>query len=369
MSVGFIYSKSLVNELDKNVKIEGRSEMVFSLIEAYNLFENNSLKLINPVRSDDKHLNLFHSLEYIDYLKTCQIEFAEGDNDFGIGYDCPCIENLHDYASIVAGASITAAHLINTGMFKHVINWFGGWHHAKRNKASGFCYVNDIVLCIMKLRQKFSRVLYIDLDQHHGDGVQEAFEFTNKVLTLSFHKYMQGFFPGTGSIDDIGKGIGKYHSVNVPLKSGIGDTNFVLLFSSIFSKVLSVYKPEVIVVQCGADSLTGDPIDISDPLNLTLESYTKCIELVINCRLPAIFLGGGGYNFANTSRLWCQLTATIIGCKELKNDIPEHEMFLKYAPDYELLIEPGKVRDKNNHEYIDKILSTVVNNLDNININ
>ncbi|RNA35554.1 histone deacetylase 8-like [Brachionus plicatilis] len=367
MSVGFIYSENLIRELDKNVKIEGRSEMVFSLIKSYGLFENKNLKLINPVKSDDKHLKLFHSQEYIDYLKTCQIEYVESEDDFGIGYDCPYIEKIHDYVSTVAGASLTAAHLINQDMFKYVINWNGGWHHAKRDKASGFCYVNDVVLCIMKLRQKFSRILYIDLDQHHGDGVQEAFEFTNKVLTLSFHKYMPGFFPGTGSLEDIGKGIGKFYSVNVPLKTGIGDKNYVLMFSSIFSKIISVYKPETLVVQCGADSLTGDPIDISNPFNLTLEGYTKCIEMVIHTQLPTVFLGGGGYHLANSSRLWCHLTALIMA-EKLKNDIPEHEMFLRYAPDYELCIEAGKVRDKNSLEYLDKTLNTILNNLNNIKI-
>lgn len=324
--------------------------------------------MINPVKSDDKHLKLFHSQEYIDYLKTCQTEYVDSDEDFGIGYDCPYIENLYDYVSTVAGASLTAAHLINQATFKYVINWFGGWHHAKRDKASGFCYVNDIVLCIMKLRQKFSRILYIDLDQHHGDGVHEAFEFTNKVLTLSFHKYMPGFFPGTGSLDDIGKGIGKFYSVNVPLKAGIDDKNFVCLFLTVFSKAISVYQPEVIVVQCGADSLTGDPIDLADPFNLTLDGYTKCIQSIMNTQLPTVFLGGGGYNFANSSRLWCQLTGLIAG-EKLQNDIPEHEMFLKYAPDYELWIEPGKVRNKNSLEYLDKIQSTILNNLNNIKIN
>ncbi len=92
----------------------------------------------------------------------------------------------------MAGGSLTAAHLINNGSFRYVINWFGGWHHAKREKAGGFCYVNDIVLCISKLRQRHDRVLYVDLDMHHGDGVQDAFEYTDKVMTFDMHKFMPG---------------------------------------------------------------------------------------------------------------------------------------------------------------------------------
>ena len=86
--------------------------------------------------------------------------------------------------------------MLNSGTFRYAVNWYGGWHHGKREKASGFCYINDIALCISKLRQKFNRVLYIDLDQHHGDGVQDAFEYTDKVMTFDMHKYMPGFFPG-----------------------------------------------------------------------------------------------------------------------------------------------------------------------------
>ncbi|CAF0915018.1 unnamed protein product [Brachionus calyciflorus] len=367
MQVGFIYSPNLIQELDKNVKIRDRSQLVFSLINSYNLFHNENLKLINPMKSDDKNLKLFHSQEYIDYLKSCQDEDHENEEDFGIGFDCPFLENLYDYATTIAGSSLTAALLINQGLFNYVINWFGGWHHAKRDKASGFCYINDIVLCIMKLRQKFNRILYIDLDQHHGDGVQEAFEYTNKVLTLSIHKYMSGFFPGTGSLEDIGKGLGKFYSVNVPLKAGIDDRMFSQIFTTVYNRTIEVYQPEVMVVQCGADSLIGDPIDSLNPFNLTLEGYSNCVRQILSTKIPTIFLGGGGYNFANSAKLWCKLTSVIVG-QELNNDIPEHEYFLKYAPDYELNIGSGKNKNENTMEYIDKVVSTINNNLSNIKI-
>ena len=107
-----------------------------------------------------------------------------------------------------------------------MINWSGGFHHAKKSEASGFCYVNDIVLCILELLKFYPRVLYLDIDVHHGDGVEEAFYNTNRVMSVSFHEFDEDFFPGTGSLDSIGEGIGKFFTVNVPLKKGMSDISY-----------------------------------------------------------------------------------------------------------------------------------------------
>lgn len=368
-SVSYIYSPKLLYELDKIPKISGRAEMVNSLISSYNLFEN--LKIINPMKADEKILKTFHSQEYIDHLKKCSNEedvekiFNDSEDDFGIGYDCEIFENLFDFCEFIGGASVTAAHLINHETSKYVINWFGGWHHAKRDKASGFCYVNDINLCILKLRQKFNRILYLDLDMHHGDGVQDAFEYTNKVMTISFHKFAQGFFPGTGDLDETGKGNGKLFNINVPLQTGVNDQMFYELFNKIFRKVIEVYRPEVIVAQCGADSLYGDPIDQKNPFNLTIDGYCKCVKNIIDTNIPTIFLGGGGYNFANTARLWCSITGLLVK-RQLKNDIPEHDHLMCYGPDYELQISEGLIKNKNTAEYVNKITNTIIDNLNQI---
>jgi histone deacetylase 8 len=368
----YIYSAKLLYELDKISKIRGRGELVNSLMSAYNLFE--SIKIVNPTKADERVIKSFHSVEYVEHLKFCTSEqdeekiFNDSRDDFGIGYDCEIIENVFEFCSVIAGASITAAHLINMSQFNYCINWFGGWHHAKREKASGFCYINDIVLCILKLRQKFNRVLYLDLDMHHGDGVQEAFEYTNKVLTASFHKWGPGFFPGSGSIDEIGKGTGKTYTINVPLQGGIDDSMYYELFRKIFQKIINVYRPEVIVTQCGADGLYGDPIDSQDPFNLTVDGFCKCVKLIIDTKIPTIFLGGGGYNFANSSRLWCKIAGMLTQNQQLKNDIPEHDQFLHYGPDYELSTARGLIKNKNTQEYIDEVSNFVCQNLSNIKI-
>lgn len=204
-------------------------------------------------------------------------------------------------------------------------------------------------------------------------GVQEAFEYTNKVVTLSFHKHSPGFFPGTGALTDIGKGPGLYHTVNVPLLAGLDDSTLAALFTRIFTKLVDVYQPGAIVCQCGADGLYGDPIDTPEAsFNLTLDGYLACVRRVAQARLPTLFLGGGGYNLANTARLWTSVVGQLVDVPDeqlLDSDIPDRDpFFLQYAPSYEMRVEPGCGRNKNTPEYTQKILDTVLNNLDMIKI-
>merc|ERR1719171_3400894 len=140
---------------------------------------------------------------------------------FNLGADCPVFDGMWEYCQAYTGGSIGGAARLNQGCSDIVINWSGGMHHAKRNEASGFCYVNDIVLAILELLKVHARVLYIDIDIHHGDGVEEAFYLTNRVMTLSFHASHDAsgasFFPRTGHLDDVGGKTGKHYSINVPM--------------------------------------------------------------------------------------------------------------------------------------------------------
>ncbi|XP_010565382.1 PREDICTED: histone deacetylase 8 isoform X5 [Haliaeetus leucocephalus] len=233
------------------------------------------------------------------------------------------------------------------------------WTASARDEASGFCYLNDAVLGILRLRQKFDRVLYIDLDLHHGDGVEDAFSFTSKVMTVSLHKFSPGFFPGTGDVTDVGLGKGRYYTVNVPIQDGIQDEKYYQICETVLKEVYAAFNPDAVVLQLGADTIAGDPMC---SFNMTPEGVGKCLKYVLQWQLATLILGGGGYNLANTARCWTYLTGVILG-RTLCSEIPDHEFFTEYGPDYVLEITPSCRPDRNEPQRIQEILNSIKGNL------
>lgn len=231
-------------------------------------------------------------------------------------------------------------------------------HHAKKSEASGFCYVNDIVLGILELLKYHQRVLYIDIDVHHGDGVEEAFYTTDRVMTVSFHKYGE-YFPGTGDLRDIGAGKGKYYAVNIPLRDGMDDDSYESIFVPIISKVMETFQPSAVVLQCGADSLTGDRLGC---FNLTVKGHGKCVEFVKKYGLPFMMVGGGGYTIRNVSRAWTYETSVALGV-EIANELPYNDYFEYFGPDFKLHISPSNMANQNTTDYLEKIKSRLFENL------
>ena len=248
--------------------------------------------------------------------------------------DCPVFDDLYGFCQSYAGASLDGASRLNHGHADIVVNWSGGLHHAKKREASGFCYVNDIVLAILELLKYHERVLYIDIDVHHGDGVEDAFLTTNRVLTLSLHKFGD-FFPGTGSIRDTGARAGKYYTVNVPLLEGVDDLSYEHVFKPVVAKIMEVYRPGAVVLQCGADSLNADRLGC---FNLTLKGHAECVRFVKSYGLPTLVLGGGGYTVRNVARCWANETAVVLD-EVLADQIPPNDYIEYYKPDYRLHID------------------------------
>lgn len=238
------------------------------------------------------------------------------------------------------------------------INWAGGLHHAKKSEASGFCYVNDIVLGIIELLRFHKRVLYIDIDVHHGDGVEEAFYTTDRVMTVSFHKYGE-YFPGTGELRDIGVGSGKYYSVNFPLRDGIDDSSYKGIFEPVIKATMDYYQPSAVVLQCGGDSLSGDRLGC---FNLSMKGHANCVNFVKSFNLPTLILGGGGYTMRNVSRTWAYETGCLVG-DQMSANLPYNDYYEYYAPDYELDVRPSNMDNANSREYLDKILVQVLENM------
>jgi histone deacetylase HOS2 len=295
----------------------------------------------------------FHDPEYVDFLskvspgtfdRLCKLpQFAraiptkhEGDSvelgPFNLstspGADCPVFDGMSQYLFLYTGATLAATHKLTSGQSDIAINWSGGLHHAHKSEASGFCYINDIVLSILDMLRVFPRVLYIDIDVHHGDGVEEAFQRQARVMTLSFHRYGtyddtgHKFFPGTGDIDDVGlRGTtGEHFSLNVPISSGIDDRQYKYLFEEVTLRTIKAFKPSAIVLQCGADSLGGDRLG---QFNINIRQHGECVSFVKKQGLPLLILGGGGYTARNVARAWCHETALATN-NVLPDTIPMH---------------------------------------------
>lgn len=167
---------------------------------------------------------------------------------------------------------------------------------------------SDIVLAILELLRFHQRVLYIDIDVHHGDGVEEAFYTTDRVMSVSFHRFGE-FFPGTGELRDIGVGQGKHYSVNFPLRDGIDDVSYKGIFEAVIQKVMEYYRPGAVVLQCGADSLSGDRLG---SFNLSMNGHANCVKFVKSFNLPTLVLGGGGYTMNNVARTWAFETGVLL---------------------------------------------------------
>lgn len=337
-----------------------RIRMTHNLLLNYGLYRK--MEIYRPHKCGFEEMSKYHSDDYIKFLRSIRpdnmSEYTKQMQRFNVGEDCPVFDGLYDFCQLSSGGSIAGAVKINKQQTDIAINWAGGLHHAKKSEASGFCYVNDIVLAILELLKYHQRVLYIDIDIHHGDGVEEAFYTTDRVMSVSFHKYGE-YFPGTGDLRDIGAGKGKYYALNFPLRDGMDDECYEQIFQPVITKVMEYYQPSAVVLQCGADSLTGDRLGC---FNLTVKGHAKCLEFVKKFNIPILMLGGGGYTIRNVARCWTYETAVALG-QEVPNELPYNDYFEYFGPDFKLHISPSNMNNQNTTDYLHKIRQRMFENL------
>lgn len=337
-----------------------RIRLAHSLIMQYNLYQKMEIYRAKPATRGE--MTQFHTDDYIDFLQKVTPDnmdsFMREQGKYNVGDDCPVFDGLFEFCGISAGGSMEGAARLNRQKCDIAINWAGGLHHAKKCEASGFCYVNDIVLGILELLRFKKRVLYIDIDVHHGDGVEEAFYTTDRVMTVSFHKYGE-YFPGTGELRDTGIGQGKNYAVNFPLRDGITDQTYKSIFEPVIENVMRFYQPEAVVLQCGGDSLSGDRLGC---FNLSMDGHANCVNYVKSFNLPTLVLGGGGYTMRNVARTWAFETGVLVG-QEMNRTLPYNEYYEYYAPDFELNVRSSNMENSNSREYLEKITAAVIDNL------
>ena len=238
---------------------------------------------------------------------------------FGLGTsDNPIFPGIYRAASLSTGATMKAVDMMLKDEVDYAMSISGGLHHAMPGYASGFCIFNDPVIAIKRFLSQGLKVAYVDIDCHHGDGVQHAFYDTDSVLNISIHESGSFLFPGTGFTDEIGNGKGRNYSVNIPLYPYTMDSTYFWAFESTVLPLLDTFKPDVLVSQLGIDTHFSDPIT---HLCLTVQGFSKIIERFIGKAPKWLALGGGGYDVEAVARSWASGFGIMSGDK-LKNTIP-----------------------------------------------
>ncbi|BGP16681.1 hypothetical protein JCM10213_000402 [Rhodosporidiobolus nylandii] len=444
--VVYLHSQELIDAADDLPANEGRASLVHDLVESLDLLDDAhgengdeglaKARVVAPRAATRDELCRFHDARFVDVLlgrtssvSTSSSDESSGDSSdsspepsfglsrrpsssppprkrpkassdaLGLQDDCPLFPSLPQYTTLVAGASVTAARMLRDGEADVAISWTGGRHHAKRGEASGFCYVNDIVLAIMEMKsapkpppppsspspssgkvdggasspppvpplrappKRLSRILYLDVDLHHGDGPESAFFTTPSVLTLSIHLHAPLFFPSSGALTSTGpsntKAAGALHALNVALEPGAGEETLKRVWGSCVEKVFGAYTPDAVVLQCGVDGLAGDPCK---EWNLSLSALGACVEAALRWDKPTLLLGGGGYNSPNAARAWAYLTSVALSRPlSLSTPIPaslSSAQYALFAPDFTLDVPASfGMRDRNTEETLARVES------------
>ena len=290
-----------------------RVELTMALARAFGLLDADNVTVAAPEPASQEQLELVHDPAYIDAVRR-----GAPDPSFGLGTpDNPVFAGMHEASALVAGATLAAAAAMWTGRAQHAVNVAGGLHHAMRRLASGFCVYNDPAIAISwLLAQGAQRIAYVDIDVHHGDGVEAAFYNDPRVLTISLHESPMTLFPGTGRPGDAGGRGAEGMAVNVALPAGTGDAGWLRAFDAVVPPLLRAFRPEILVSQHGCDSHRLDPLA---HLELTVDGQRRAHEQLHALAHETaggrwLLTGGGGYELVQVvPRTWTHLLAEAAG--------------------------------------------------------
>ncbi|TDL77500.1 acetoin utilization protein AcuC [Rhodococcus qingshengii] len=298
----FVFSEELLNyKFNSNHPFnQFRLKLTVDLLHRLKALDNH--QIVPPRMATEEELALVHDPSYIDAVKMAghgQLPQHVAEN-YGIGTeDTPIFPKMHEASALLVGGTLTAVDQVMTGQAVHALHLGGGLHHGFRGKASGFCIYNDSSVAIKYLQNKYNaRVLYVDTDAHHGDGVQWSFYDDPDVCTLSIHETGRYLFPGTGNVNERGQGKGYGYSFNIPVDAFTEDESWLDAYTQSLREVAEFFEPDVILTQNGADSHYYDPLT---HLSATMKIYREIPKLAHEiahqyCGGKWIAVGGGGYD-------------------------------------------------------------------------
>jgi acetoin utilization protein AcuC len=299
-----------------------RVKLACDLLRSKGLLENSSVEVVGPRPASRDEILLFQDEAYVTLVEKYS-EKGSGLLDMG---DTPAFKGCYEATSLVVGASLKACDLIMSGKFAHAFNPSGGLHHAHPDRASGFCIFNDPAISINYLKSKHAikRLLYMDIDAHHGDGVMYGFYQDPSVLDIDFHESGRFLFPGTGFPDEIGEGEARGLKINIPFLPETGDQAYLKAFHQITPGLVRKFRPEIILVQGGADGHFDDRLA---HLRLSTNFYREVIGEMHRlahelCNGRFLLFGGGGYTLQNVTRVWAMAFTALAGL-DANDEIPK----------------------------------------------
>ena len=300
-----------------------RLRLTYELLEAYRAFDGDGSLLVEPRHATDDEILSIHEGEYVEAVRSFSLGERKYDQtrfNLSAAGDTPIYDGMYEAASLSTGASVVAAGLVEARRADVAFNISGGLHHAARGNASGFCVFNDPAIAINTLLSKGLKVAYVDIDAHHGDGVQNAFYATDRVLTISIHESGIFLFPGTGAVEEQGTGPGTGFSVNLPLYPYTQDDTYLWVFREVVPPLVEAFAPDVLVTQLGIDTHDSDPLA---HLRLSSRGFASAVQEFARMRLPWVALGGGGYDIGAVARCWTVAYGIMLG-RECPDEIPFH---------------------------------------------
>ena len=292
-----------------------RLRHTYELLEAYGAFDGANSLLVTPSPADESSVGAFHTRDYMAAVRTLSLGLTGAQPQrfgFAQGGDNPTYPGMYEAAMLSTGATLTAARMVADGEVSAAFNISGGLHHAAARQASGFCVFNDPVVAIKYLLGRGLRVAYVDIDAHHGDGVQNAFYDEPRVLTISVHESGQYLFPGTGFAGETGAGEGVGYAVNLPLYPYTDDEIYLDAFESIVPPLVQAFGPDVLLTQLGIDSYHTDPLT---HLQITSRGFIAAVERLGGLGYPWLATGGGGYDLGAVARCWTLAYGVMCGAE------------------------------------------------------